>query len=358
MNLRARIIAACMILAAFAAGPCAAAPQSAQANPSSEAKMAAALTSFGTGLSANELDALSLHAPGSGQAMQLQPSSFAASLALTPTFALDGGYRIDTARRFASYDQALDPLRDTGSFLALADGGRYAGVTAIANSNLGLRLGVSNWTGRLDNTVVDGAAIGLPAVYDTSHVNSVLAGVTWNFKDWVGVGFNAISSFRSGMPLGYASVAPLTQSAATQALQISARVNIGSNWVTTAAFGEGLTQLRQRDGVPTSLDAQTFAITVAKRGVFGGDAVGFSFSRPAPGSVGGVCSLGNATDELPPVMAAAAARAPETDFQLGYVTSFLGGRLALQTNAAFQVNPQGQSGASAVSLLSRAKIKF
>src|SRR5665213_2081565 len=104
MNLRARIIAACMILAAFAAGPCAAAPQSAQANPSSEAKTAAALTSFGTGLSANELDALSLHAPGSGQAMQLQLSSFAASLALTPTFALDGGYRIDTARRFASYD--------------------------------------------------------------------------------------------------------------------------------------------------------------------------------------------------------------------------------------------------------------
>lgn len=354
MNLAARIIAACAILAAFAAGPCAAAPQ---ASPSAETKAAAALSSFGAGLSANELDALALHAPGSGQAAQLQLSSFAASLALTPTFALDGGYRIDTARRFASYDQVLDPLRDTGSFLALADGGRYAGLTAIANSDLGLRLGVSNWTGRLDNPAADGSAIGLPAIYDTSHVNSVLAGVTWNFNDWVGVGFNAISSFRSGMPLGYANVAPLTQSAATQALQISARVNLGSNWVTTAAFGEGLTQLRQRDGVPTSLDAQTFAITVAKRGVFGGDAVGFSFSRPAPG-VGGFGSLVNATGDLPPVMAAIAARTPETDFQLGYVTSFLHDRLVLQTNAAFQVNPEGQSGASAVSLLSRAKIKF
>jgi hypothetical protein len=351
MNLRARITAACAILAAFAAGPGVAAPYS------SEADTAAALTSFGTGLSANELDALSLHAAGSGQAMQLQLSSFAASLALTPTFALDGGYRIDTARRFTSYDQALDPLRDTGSFLALADGGRYAGITAIANSDLGLRLGLSNWTGRLDNTAMDGAAIGLPAVYDTSHVNSVLAGVTWNFNDWVGVGFNAVSSFRSGTPLGYAGVAPLDQSAATQALQISARVNLGGNWVTTAAFGEGLTQLRQRDGVPTSLDAQTFAITVAKRGVFGRDAVGFSFSRPAPGSVGGFGSLVNSTGDLPPVMAQAGL-ASETDFQLGYVTSFLHDRLVLQTNAAFQVNPQGQSGASAVSLLSRAKIKF
>ena len=351
MSMRARIIAACTILAAFAAGPCAAAPQS------SEAKTSAALTSFGGGLSANDLDALSFHVPGSGQAVQLQLSSFAASLALTPTFALDGGYRIDTARRFASYDQALDPLLDTSSFLALADGGRYAGLTAIANSDLGLRLGVSNWTGRLDNAAMDGAAIGLPAVYDTSHVNSVLAGVTWNFKDWVGIGFNAISSFRSGLPFGYASGAPLIQSAATQALQISARVNLGSNWVTTAEFGEGLTQLRQRDGVATSLDAQTFAITVAKRGVFGSDAVGFSFSRPAPGSVGGFGSLVSSTDDLPPVMAAAA-RTPETDFQLGYVTSFLHDRLVLQTNAAYQVNPQGQSGASAVSLLSRAKIKF
>ena len=38
--------------------------------------------------------------------------------------------------------------------------------------------------------------------------------------------------------------------------------------------------------------------------------------------------------------------------------SFLGGKLALQTNAGYQMNAQGRSGANAVSLLSRAKIKF
>jgi hypothetical protein len=50
--------------------------------------------------------------------------------------------------------------------------------------------------------------------------------------------------------------------------------------------------------------------------------------------------------------------APESDFQLGYVTNFLGGAVALQTNASYQQNFQGQQGATSVSLLSRAKIKF
>ena len=343
MKLRACIIAACASLAAFAVGPSFAAP--------------AALTSFGASLSANDLAALAIHAPGTDAVSRLQAASFATSAALTPTFALDGGYRIDTARHFTSFEQALDPMRDAGSFLALADGGRYAGVTYVPNSSLDMRLGASNWTGRFDDVSMDGAAIGLPEIYDAAHVNSVLAGVTWNFNEWVGVGFNTVASFQDGTPLAYGAVAPLLHSAATQALQLSARVNLGNNWVTTAQFGQGLTQLRQNDGVATSLDAQTFAITVAKRGVFGDDAVGFSLSRPAPGTLGTFNSLANSIGDLPPVMVAAG-RAPETDFQVGYVTSFLGGKLALQTNAAYQVNPQGQEGASAVSVVQRAKIKF
>ncbi len=50
--------------------------------------------------------------------------------------------------------------------------------------------------------------------------------------------------------------------------------------------------------------------------------------------------------------------APETDLQLGYVTSFLDGALALQANAAYQMNYQGQTGATSLAILSRAKIKF
>jgi hypothetical protein len=43
---------------------------------------------------------------------------------------------------------------------------------------------------------------------------------------------------------------------------------------------------------------------------------------------------------------------------VGYITNFLDGAVALQTNAAYRTNAQGQRGATGVSLLSRAKIKF
>jgi hypothetical protein len=351
MNVRARIIAACAILAAFAAGPSSAAP-------SAQTGAAAALTSFGAPLSASDMAALAIRAPGAAAQSRLQPASLASSLPLTASLALDSGLHLDTAARFASFDGAQDPLRDSGSFLSLADGGRYAGFTYAPSADLGARLGVSNWTGRLDNAAMDGAVIGLPALYDGAHVNSVLAGVTWNVNEWVGLGFNAIAAFQSGTPFDYQAVAPLTHSAATQALQVSARFNLSHNWFVTAEFGQGRTQMRPAGApVVSSLDAQTFALAVVGRGVFGDDAVGFALSRPALGSVGSFGSLARSTTDLPAVMAAAG-RTPETDFQLGYITSFLGGKLALQTNAAYQVNPQGQTGASAVSVLSRAKIKF
>ena len=51
---------------------------------------------------------------------------------------------------------------------------------------------------------------------------------------------------------------------------------------------------------------------------------------------------------------------PETDIELGYVTTFLDGALALQANAAYQLNTQSQSGntTNSLAVISRAKIKF
>ena len=68
-----------------------------------------------------------------------------------------------------------------------------------------------------------------------------------------------------------------------------------------------------------------------------------------------------ASGDLPPLVVAqglGAGRATESDIQLGYVTNFLDGAVALQTNAGYQTNFQGQPGATSVSLLSRAKFKF
>ncbi|HSM96393.1 MAG TPA: hypothetical protein VLT91_10135, partial [Rhizomicrobium sp.] len=49
---------------------------------------------------------------------------------------------------------------------------------------------------------------------------------------------------------------------------------------------------------------------------------------------------------------------PETDFEMGYVTTFFDGALALQANAAWQQNLAGQSGVNSLAVLSRAKINF
>ena len=49
---------------------------------------------------------------------------------------------------------------------------------------------------------------------------------------------------------------------------------------------------------------------------------------------------------------------PETDVELGYVTTFLDGALALQANAGYQMNLAGQKGQNSVTVLSRAKINF
>ena len=48
---------------------------------------------------------------------------------------------------------------------------------------------------------------------------------------------------------------------------------------------------------------------------------------------------------------------PETDFELGYVTTFMDGALALQANAAYQANLAGTN-TNSLAVVSRAKINF
>jgi hypothetical protein len=164
---------------------------------------------------------------------------------------------------------------------------------------------------------------------------------------------------RTGLPLGFTRDAALTSKANSAALNVSAHMNFGQGWVTTASFSEGLTQLDPRAGLGGTLREQSYSVSIAKRGVFGDDALGMSFSRPAPSMAGSLASL-SASGDVPLTVAQSVplGRAQETDIQLGYVTNFLDGAVALQTNAGYQTNAQGQPGATSVSLLSRAKIKF
>lgn len=295
-------------------------------------------------------------------------SSFATSTVLTPNLALDSGYGLDIAARFSDYDGAASPFLTpvNAPYLGLANGGRYAGVTFVPASNLRVRLGSSINSERLDSFHFDPTASNgnLALTYDSSQTRSLLGGVSWDISAALGLDVTGISASRSGVPLGFdAGIAPR---ATTNAIGVSAHMNIGAGWVTTASFSDGMTQLDQRGGLgPTTLNEQSYSIAIAKHGLFGDDALGLSFSRPAASMAGSFTSLiGAGSGELPPLVVAQAPqlnntpRAPENDVQLGYVTNFLNGAVSLQTNAAYQTNYQGQPGATSVSLLSRAKIKF
>lgn len=336
------------------------------------------LQSFGA---SRAISAYELSAPGlSGGAVQpaieallsgstLRPSvpglpAMASSVLLAPNLALDGGRGLDIASRFTSRNDSASPFLSavTAPYLALANGGRYAGVTYVPADNLRVRLGAAMNDERLDRFRFDaGAPVGpLALTYDASQSRSLLGGLSFDVSSALGLDVTAIASQRTGLPLGFPRDADLAPRASTAALGVSAHMDFGQGWVTTASFSEGLTQLDPRAGLgSTTLREQSYSVAIAKRGVFGDDALGLSFSRPAPSMAGSLASL-SASGDVPLTVAQSVplGRAPETDIQLGYVTNFLDGAVALQTNAGYQTNAQGQPGATSVSLLSRAKIKF
>ncbi|MBW8707989.1 MAG: hypothetical protein JF627_01730 [Alphaproteobacteria bacterium] len=358
------------VLAAGLAAMCAAAPVLALAPSPS-------LQSFGA---SRALSAYELSAPGlSGGAVQttvaasLPPSaltaagasSFATSALLAPNLALDTGAGLDIAARFTNYGSAASPFLSSLSapYLALANGGNYAGVTFVPYDNLRLRAGIAGSNERLDRFRFDTSAPTGPLAltYDASQSQSLLGGLSLDLSSVLGLDVTAIASQRSGLPLGLANP-NISPRVSTGALSVSAHADVGKGWVTTASFSEGMTQLDPRGkfaGSGGTLHEQSYSIAIAKHGVFGDDALGVAFSAPAPSMAGTFSSLTSAGD-MPLVIAQGAplSHVQETDIQLGYVTNFLDGAVALQTNAAYQTNAQGQRGATAVSLLSRAKIKF
>ena len=291
------------------------------------------------------------------------PGSFAASVALSNKFALDSGYNVDLTQRFGNYDGLKSPLLPNANFLGLANGGVYAGATWLAAPAFTVRLGAAEKNNQLDRFSFDpvSARLNLPQAFNAGQSRTLVAGLNWDVSDWAAIGLTAMQNDQYGIPYNVNPRDDLTAASRVQtdALDVSARFKLGNGWVTTASYAEGLTQLDQRDAPAQS--SRSYAIAIAKHGVFGDDAVGFSFSHPTPGVLENGFGLTAASGDLPPLFVAsgrAPVQAPETDLQLGYVTSFLDGALALQANASYQMNYQGQTGATSLSVLSRAKIKF
>jgi hypothetical protein len=138
-------------------------------------------------------------------------------------------------------------------------------------------------------------------------------------------------------------------------------VGLGGGWVTTASYSEGSTQLELRPGAfapDASLHSESYGVAVAKHGLFSkNDALGVAFARPAP-NFSSTFTTDTSNDLQFFGRDKLLGTAPETDIELGYKTEFFGDSFALQANASYQMNFGGQPNNNAVSLLSRAKIKF
>ena len=286
------------------------------------------------------------------------PQDFAASVALSAKLAVDTGYNVDLTQRFDNYDGLQSPLISDSGFMGLAGSGHYAGLTYMPAPDLHLRLGATQWSDRLDRLALAPAQTGLPLAFDQASSQSIMGGVSWDVSNWADLGISGLHSMQQGF-----GVSSLTASKMeTNALEMAAHLKFGNGWVTTASYSQGFSQLDQRNTTP-AIDAHSYSIAIAKHGLFGEDALGLAFSRPAPGllDTSGFSAV-SASGDLPPQFLAndrfPGQTTQETDLQLGYVTSFLDGALALQANAAYEMNYQGQTGATSVSLLSRAKIKF
>ena len=193
---------------------------------------------------------------------------------------------------------------------------------------------------------------------DLRSMGTTTANLNWNISDWAGFAITA-SQANGNATLMSNVPASLRGAGATDssALGISARVGFGEGWVTTLTYAEGVTQLDlSRDKLVSAgdpLHSQAYGIGLAKKGLFGDDALGIALSRPLQ-IVPGSSALGALNTNL----ALSNTQARESDVELGYVTTFLDGTLALQANAAYQLNAAGARGQNAVAGVARAKLNF
>jgi hypothetical protein len=252
-------------------------------------------------------------------------------------------------------------------YASLANGGAFAAASFDLTDDLHFVIGGTSLSSGMDIYPASAASTiarmgGQLLPYDTRSANSILGGITLEFAPWGGVTFTGSQTIEQNGVLG--DYDPTVRLADTSALDMSAHLQLGGGWVTSASFSAGITKLDMKPGfgaASSEIGTRSYGLSVAKRGVFGNDAMGVAISRPAAGSADSEFALLTADDARPQFFAGNRlldGQSPETDFEVGYVTTFLDGSVALQANAAYQMNFAGQSGTNAVSLLSRAKIKF
>ncbi len=305
---------------------------------------------------------------------------------VAPGVALELGYNARMAGNFNSYDavtsQAYDGLFISASgvnspYVSFADGGNYIGTTVDLADDLHLRVAQASMAPRNEDfevpvfSLLEQTTRGTQSSFDRRAADASMVAMNWDFASWGGLGVTASqTSERNGLLGGMASGAlTLANSADTTALGITGRVGFGDGWVTTVSYSEGMTNLNLKaDSIFTGADtlrSRSYGLAIAKHGLFDkGDSLGLAVSRPVQvyaGSLNVSAATGIDADRnlvISHEKVSLVSGTPETDVEMGYVTTFFDGSLALQANAGYQMNVAGESGRNGLTVLSRAKINF
>jgi len=314
-------------------------------------------------------------------------SNLAISAAPSEGLTFDAGYRLRLAGRINEYDanssQAYSGLFLSASavnspYAALTDGGNYFGTTVALADGLKLRTGFSwlspdsqkPFTPAASDQLARYALRNQTSQFDQRGANATTVSLSWDFADWGGLGVVASQTDeRNGVLGGTGSGAlNVAHSANTSAVDTSLRISLGRNWLATLSYGEGLTHLSlQPDGLLTAasaLHSRSYGIAVATRDVLGDDALGFALTRPMHIYSGfGTASVATAVDDAGRLTITQgrigfAESTPETDLEIGYTKSFLGGQLSLQTDAAYQLDVGGETGRNAATLVTRLRLSL
>jgi hypothetical protein len=260
-------------------------------------------------------------------------------------------------------------------YLALTDGGNYAGATVSPIDGVRVRVGYSS----VDETQEPLDVLTGRDSYDPANAlestpmrkaQSVMATLAWDISDAFGVGVTASQAKEQNSVLGgyTAGAFAVADDAGTSSVGVSARLGLGDNWTTTLAYSEGVTHLGlAADGIMTQVDplrSRAYGVALSKQGLFGDDAFGVALSRPLHIYSGGA-TLHAATgiDENQNLVFSTehlslASPVPETDVEFGYATRLLGGAVTLQGSAAYQMDVLGAPGTEAVTVLGRGSVRF
>jgi len=296
----------------------------------------------------------------------------AVAMAAAPGIDIRAGSDLDLMSRFAGASNGgLFLTGGASPYRALTAGGNFVGATVALASDLHVSAAHSMLSPLHSNFDLPLFSIltqpdGLQRSLYARQGQSTMAAFNWDFASWGGLGVSATSTTEQTGLLGRAnSVAALSMAkSSSNAVGADAHADFGGGWVTTVTYSQGVSQLDLRNtNILGSIDTHTYSVTVAKHGLFAdNDSLGLAVSRPIQMFAGhlGVASVQGlgANANLPDENISLLGKAPETDLELGYVTSFFNGALALQANAAWQQNLAGQPGVNSLAVLSRAKINF